>query len=707
MKKTEHHPIFRKRVILVFFIAVLLPAIFLGYIGLTGIESEQRLQQQIADKNLENSLVFAVRQLETEFNNEVYSAFTAITSWLSASAFDIFTDESPPSQNSLIRDVFLLDSDFRIVYPATFQTTGIFSFSNSYRGNPENEFLQRGENFELSGQFEEAINEYNRGRLQAETRALALTFLTRIARCEVKSGRIQNAISTYSEIINFSIDKSDNIEISRKLIAYQQLLHLMESFNPDLAGINLTGFYEFLLQNYMHLQKSQFDFYLNNIHAYISKYEQDLNDQVTGKLALLKSQENKIKSLTELHHRVQTQLISPLRVSLNHTDFGDSFLIEKFEADGLEYLVAFKSAGPDNEFYSYVLFTLVRPAIHEFLISFTNDYEFGQNFRVALKSENGWIDTTRIETGMAVPISKNLASFDWFSPGLNLALIVPDEAMMGGIFSENINLYYLFILTIILIIVLGLFFLFRDIYREEQLYRMKSDFISNVTHDIKTPISTMRTLAENLSEGWIKDPESQQEYFNILTRESERLSQVVENILEFSRGEASKNHYEMKWVPIDDLAHKIVDRFKTSIQGKNVLFKPDIPENLPLILCNPDRIEHAVLNLLDNALKFSGDQKEIDFLVRAMNGNLQISVHDNGYGIKKNERGKIFQKFYRVESGNGQNKPGSGIGLSLVRDIVNQHGGIITVDSKLGEGSTFSITIPIKKIAKDEENSNR
>jgi len=704
MKKAEHHPALRMRVILVFLIAVLIPTIFLGYIGLTGIESEQRLQKQIAERNLENSLELAARQLETEFNNEVNNAFTTITTGLSASSFNIFSEAPFLRQNGLIRDVFLLDNEYKIIYPPSFLDTDLNSFSSSYVQIRENEHLQRGERFELNGQFEEAINEYNRGRLLTDNRALALTFLIRIARCEVKSGRIQNAISTYSEIIHFDIDKENNSELSRKLIAYQQLLHLMESFNSDLARETLVSFYEYLVQNYVYLQKAQFDFYLNNIHAYVSKNEQEFNDEITGKLALLKNQESKIKSLTELHYRVQTQLIGSLRASLNYTDFNDSFLIEQAESDGLEYLLAIKPAGSDN---SYVLLTLDRSAINEFLISFTYEYEYGQNFQIALKSENGWIDSTLIETGIEVSLSKNLSSFQWFYPGLTLALIVPEEAIMGGLFSENINLYYLYVVTIILIIVLGLFFLFRDIYREEQLYRMKSDFISNVTHDIKTPISTMRTLAENLSEGWIKDPASQQEYFTILTRESERLSQVVENILEFSRGEAGKNHYEMKVVSLDELVHKIAERFKTTIQGKNVSFKATIPQNLPEAFCNPDRIEHAVLNLLDNALKYSGDHKEIELTAGVKNGHLQVSVRDNGFGIKKNEQDKIFQKFYRIESSNGQNKPGSGIGLSLVQDIVNQHDGNITVDSKMGEGSTFSISIPIKKVNEDEENSNR
>jgi len=697
MKKAEHHPALRKRVILVFLIAVLIPTIFLGYIGLTGIESEQRLQQQIAEKNLENSLEFAARQLETEFNNELKNAFTSITSGISASSIHTFSDNPLPRPNKLIRNVFLLDNDYRIIFPPAFLNTDLNSFSNSYWQNRENEYLQRGEYFELNGQYEEAINEYNRGKIQADNRALAMTFLTRIARCEVKSGRIHNAISTYSEIIHFDIDKENYSEISSKLIAYQQLLHLMENFNSVLAGETLVSFYEFLIQNFRYIQKSQYDFYLNNIHSYLSKNEHGFDAQLTEKLEGLKSQENKIKSLTELHHRVQNQLISPLRVSLNYTDFGGSFLIEKHDADGLEYLVAIKPAGSENELYSYVLLTLDRPGIHDFLVSFVSDYKFGQNFRVALKSENGWIGPSQNETAIAEPISKNLASLQWFLPDLSLALMVPEEAMVSGLFADNINLYYLFIIAIILIIVLGLFFLIRDIHREEQLYRMKSDFISSVTHDIKTPISTMRTLAENLSEGWIKDTESQQEYFTILTRESERLSQVVENILEFSRGEAGKNHYEMKVVPFDELVHKIAERFKTTIEGKNVLFKPDIPENLPQIFCNPDRIEHAVLNLLDNALKFSGDYKEIELIVDIKNGHLQISVQDNGFGINKNELDKIFQKFYRVESSNGQNKPGSGIGLSLVQDIVNQHEGHTTVDSKIGEGSTFSISIPIKK----------
>ncbi len=707
MKKAEHHPALRKRVILVFLIAVIFPTIFLGYFGLTGIESEQQLQRQIAEQNLENSLQFAAEQLKTEFKNEINNAFYSVKSGLSATSFKIFADDQSSRKNKFINEVFLLDNDYQVVFPPTFLDTDLNILSGSFRLTGENEFLQRGEHFELNGQYDEAINEYNRGRIQAENRALALTFLTRIARCEIKTGRIQNAVSTYSDITQYDIDKENNSEITSKLIAYQQLLQLIDNYNSDVAGEILVSFYDYLVQNYMYLQKSQFDFYLNNIHAYRTKHQKNIDIHFTEKLEQLNRKELKIRNIEEIHAKKNTYLIKPLQAILSYADFDGSFLIEQFEAAGHEYLLAIKPSESENDFYSYLILTIDRTAVREFFISFTDEYELSKNFRIALKSENGWIGTSPNKNEMAEPISKNLSSLQWFMPDLSLALMVPEPAMVNGMLSDNINLIYLFIIAIILIIVLGLFFLFRDIYREEQLYRMKSDFISNVTHDIKTPISTMRTLAENLSEGWIKDPDNRQEYYAILTRESERLSQVVENILEFSRGEASKTNYEMKMVPFGDLANKIVERFNTLIQGKEVSFHSELSSDLPQIYCNPGRIEHAVLNLLDNALKFSGEDKEIEFRIREKDGQIRISVRDNGYGISKNELDKIFQKFYRVESRNGQNKPGSGIGLSLVRDIVNQHGGIITVDSTIGEGSTFSFSIPVNKATVNEQNSNR
>jgi signal transduction histidine kinase len=224
---------------------------------------------------------------------------------------------------------------------------------------------------------------------------------------------------------------------------------------------------------------------------------------------------------------------------------------------------------------------------------------------------------------------------------------------------------------------------------------MKTEFISNLTHEIKTPIAAIRSLAGNVTEGWVRDGKKQLEYFHMIERESVRLGHLVENTLDFSRIESGGKRYRMQVMPAKQLLEYVLEHFHTLTDGQGVTLTQSLNADLPKIMVDCQAIGQAILNLLDNAVKYSPGKKLLELIAREEGNHMVITVKDHGIGIPKTELANIFEKFYRVELATGANVPGSGIGLTLVKEIVEAHGGRVEVESELHHGSAFSIYVPI------------
>jgi signal transduction histidine kinase len=278
-----------------------------------------------------------------------------------------------------------------------------------------------------------------------------------------------------------------------------------------------------------------------------------------------------------------------------------------------------------------------------------------------------------------------------------LALVGTQGASIEGFTSRGVMPYYALIFVITVVIALGVMFIFHDVSREQELTRMKSEFISNVTHEIKTPIATIRGLAENVNEGWVKSPKKQQEYFRLIAGESERLGHLVQNTLDFSRIESGSKRYHMEECSLKEIVERTVERFRTLTEGQQVAITCTVEKNLPQANLDREAIGQVLLNLLDNGAKYSRDKKVITVTVGTEGDQLRLAVADEGMGIDKRDIPRLFEKFYRAESRPGKNIAGSGIGLTLVKEITEAHGGSIAVESELNKGSTFTVRIPINQ----------
>ncbi len=268
------------------------------------------------------------------------------------------------------------------------------------------------------------------------------------------------------------------------------------------------------------------------------------------------------------------------------------------------------------------------------------------------------------------------------------------------------NFAYNMTLSAVLAAVLlgGIAITIRTALREMKLSAMKNEFVSNVSHELRTPLSSIRVFGEFMRRGRVEDQEKVREYGSYIETESRRLTQLINNILDFSRIESGRKVYMFEEADLEEILAGTLATFTVRLRDKgfDVSYQgPDEP--LPEIEVDPNAIDRAVANLLDNAVKYSDGDRAIKVTLDRDNGEAIISVTDHGIGIPRDQQEKIFERFHRVSTGLVHDVKGSGLGLSLVRHIAEAHGGRVTVESEVGTGSTFTIHLPLTRSEGDEE----
>ena len=262
-------------------------------------------------------------------------------------------------------------------------------------------------------------------------------------------------------------------------------------------------------------------------------------------------------------------------------------------------------------------------------------------------------------------------------------------------FGVNLGLSALLATVLVAGIVLAL----RTASREMKLSEMKNDFVSNVSHELRTPLASIRVFGELLRLGRVDNQDKVREYGEYIETESRRLTQLINNLLDFASIESGRKSYKFERVDVSELVSETLRTFGVRLRqnGFRVVFDgPSGP--LPPVRVDPGAIAQSLSNLLDNAVKYSyqTENKEIRVALRREGDSVAISVEDHGIGIPRDEQKKIFDRFHRVGTGLVHDVKGSGLGLSIVQHIVQAHGGQVTVESRSGEGSTFSILLPIE-----------
>jgi signal transduction histidine kinase len=284
-------------------------------------------------------------------------------------------------------------------------------------------------------------------------------------------------------------------------------------------------------------------------------------------------------------------------------------------------------------------------------------------------------------------------------PGWRLALALKDERLFNTT-TEHRAAVYLWT-GILVLAAMGVLMLLtiRLLRRQAALARLKNDLVATVSHELKTPLSSMRVLVDTLLDADKLEEATTREYLQLIAQENERLSRLIENFLTFSRMERRKYTFHFKPLP----ARQIIDAAVAAVRERFVApacrLEVQVEAELPDIVADPDALPTALINLLDNAWKYSADTKQIILRARGKNGSVTFSVQDNGIGIAPRATKRIFQTFYQVDQRLSRQGSGCGLGLSIVQFIVTAHHGSVSVESEPDCGSTFTISLPVAPVA--------
>lgn len=416
--------------------------------------------------------------------------------------------------------------------------------------------------------------------------------------------------------------------------------------------------------------------------------------------------ENKIKEIVtkDGSRQFEKSVLNKIDSLINENEITIKRLIE-YQKSGYRKFEALNSANEVN--YSLLIFSAsASNESNEFICFVINPESFAKKIllpRIQQITQNKFLIVVRDNQNKFIVSSDN-KNFNgdveyekpmWLIPQYKIGIVLLGETIQDLVRDRATNNLIL-IAVLLVILFLAVIFVYRAVKKELELAQLKADFVSNVSHELRTPLALISMFAETLELERVKNDEKKKEYYAIISQEANRLGRIVNSILNFAKLEAGKRKFTFEQTNINELVDNIYQTYSYHLQNKGFKFEKELSDNLPEVKIDTEALSEAIINLIDNAVKYSDERKEV-LLRTGVNNNLVfIEVVDKGIGIAAEEQKKIFEKFYRVSSGLIHNVKGTGIGLSLVKQIVEAHNGKIELKSSPGEGSTFRIIIPIE-----------
>lgn len=315
----------------------------------------------------------------------------------------------------------------------------------------------------------------------------------------------------------------------------------------------------------------------------------------------------------------------------------------------------------------------------------------GDDFVLAILRQDEVVFSTAPVRADELPHTRDLWILPEYRLGIRLTRTTVDELVRSR-FQRNLAL----IIVLDVVLIAGVWFVYRNIRREMDLVRLKSDFVSNVSHELRTPLALIRMFAETLEMGRITDEKKKQEYYSTILGETERLTRLVNNLLSFSRMEAGRKEYRFSSADVNAVVTSILRTYDAHLRSNGFSPSVELADNLPRVSIDEEAVSEALINLVDNAVKYSNERKHLGIRSGQDGEHVYVEVEDHGVGIAPEHQKKIFEMFYRVSGGLVHTAKGTGLGLTIVKHIMDAHKGSVSVKSTPGAGSTFRLTFPTK-----------
>jgi two-component system phosphate regulon sensor histidine kinase PhoR len=245
---------------------------------------------------------------------------------------------------------------------------------------------------------------------------------------------------------------------------------------------------------------------------------------------------------------------------------------------------------------------------------------------------------------------------------------------------------------------LGVILMLHDLTRIRQFEAMRADFVANVSHELRTPLTAIRGYAETLLGGAVRDPDHAAEFVAVIQRHSERLTRLIDDLLTLSDLELGRTEIRPRLLSVAELVPGPIEMLKQKAEERDVVVRAEVADPLPPVLGDRDRLEQVLINLIDNAIKYSGAGSRVRVVARPLDGHpptVEIAICDDGIGIPEKDIPRLTERFYRVDRARSRELGGTGLGLAIVKHIVQAHGGSLGIESVLGRGTTVRVALPV------------
>jgi signal transduction histidine kinase len=695
--------------IAIFLLTIFLPSVLLSIFGILALRNEKfRLEKQFEEEQLR-----IAEQFKSQVGSNIRDAENVLQ-LLGQSPLLINKEyeeiepllDAKVAENRLLGQFFIVYKDTRPWFFHFRIDTGrplvesTLEFNDAQQGK-----LKRAERYEfIQNNYTLAISIFEELQVTVRDRNLQGQILNHIARNLLKSRKYQEAAEIYSRIINdFPISKTST-GIPLAITARLQLIDCyLESGEDENALIEALRAFNEILLNWGDLTENQLKTYTSMAIEAFTNILDKKPDTIPAKEKyviefehLQADYQDKIAQW-QIINDLKNECIPELQREFLQTNTYSQNTFRYSKTIGDENFLILSSLIPDKNKTGAqgILGVKINSVFFEsdLLKQIIEEVRLNENTNLLITDLQG-----RVIFGEKIPSNElsGITSFfdDNFPPWrIEITNNQFETILFKGVYK---SFYFWTILTIIIILIFGVFLIMRTIVHEMDVLKLKSELVSSVSHEFKTPITSIKALAEMLLDEKVKDPTRMKEYYSVILWDADNLSRLVSNFLDSTMIEEAKKQYDFEETNIKQWMTQTITDFKNKCPQKEIKFNSRFSADIPPIAIDKNAMEQAINNLLDNAIKFSSGKIVVEIIVEKDENNLLLKVSDNGIGIHKEDLNKIFEKFYRGRNAPRHTSTGTGLGLTLVRQIIEAHRGEISVDSKVGSGSTFTIILPLR-----------
>jgi len=690
------------KIVFAFFLGIGLPSLLLGYLAWRGIRNDRALTEK---DRLNRCETMAVR-VQQRVDDQCRILAELLDGRVSRDAvLDPFLTGELRSEHPLIEAVFTLDSGGRIRFP------GERLLYNTWGHSPEPDpmsldgsasLLQEGEAYEfIHKQYERAEDCYRRAAGEAGAAEIKARILCALSRVQRKNGQDRDALNTCRELVSRFGEISLLDGLPARAVAalemgsiYCRIGEFQKSFD------SLARLYGVILSGEMNLRKPALDWLLQEVGIRIRGTASRAGRQGSAYLDSLSQwkirevlERERCSKLLAFHERAEFYFMHGRQEFGNAADGGWKKIV--IEAPGVHPEICLLMSSPDPVFPRWGILLNTGYLKTVFLPSLLNQYAGSESIGWIVRDESGDPLVMKQET-LTAGLVMQTSFHDRFPPWI-LEFHEEDPSLLKALFFSRRSIYVYIFFLIGFVLIFGLSLTYRTVHQEMELTRIKTDFVTAVSHDFKNPLTSIRQLSEMLKAGRVPTEEKRRQYYHAIVEQSDRLKFMVSNIVDYARMEKGTRALNFEMINPGPLVRRVAAEARNRFLNTDFTIQAKISTRLPFIRGDAAALQQALNNLIDNAVKFSDDKQRVDVKAVWRNGEIVISVQDWGIGIDAGDQEKIFRDFYRVKSPGTRKIKGSGLGLTLVRQIAHAHHGRIQVQSEPGKGSTFTLILPCDK----------